>query len=160
MQYYILGIYTPDTLEIACTYNLSSQIECSNYNYLEEGDRAVGNKNQSPLKCDRSLKEGWYRFRGNAGNEMASSCPPKQRCGTHAPGWLNGSHPSVAEGAVQRQVCFHWSSGCCQWENNIQVRNCSGYYVYRLKAPPACSLRYCGNRQGNYLILSTPTSFF
>ncbi|XP_078357282.1 LOW QUALITY PROTEIN: uncharacterized protein LOC144642166 [Oculina patagonica] len=132
--------------------------ECSNHNYLEEGDRAVGNTNQSPLECDRSLKEGWYRFRGNAGNEMASSCPPKLRCGTHAPGWLNGSHPSVAEGAVQRQVCFHWSTGCCQWEINIQVRNCSGFYVYRLKAPPACSLRYCGNRQAPVSSTSRPTT--
>ena len=81
---------------------------------------------------------------------MASSCPPMQRCGTHAPGWLNGSHPLVAEGAVQRQVCFHWSGGCCQWQNNIQVRNCSGYYVYRLKSTGFCSLPYCGSRGGKY----------
>ena len=123
-------------------------LECSNYNDINEADRAVENSDQSSVKCDNTLQEGWYRFRGNAGNEMPESCPPKQRCGTHAPGWLNGNHPSVAEGAVQRQVCYHWSSGCCQWQNDIQVRNCSGYYVYRLKSPPACSLRYCVNHQG------------
>ena len=82
---------------------------------------------------------------------MPSSCPPKRRCGTHAPGWLNGSHPSVADGAVQRQVCYHWSSGCCQWQNDIQVRNCGGFYVYKLKPTRFCSLRYCGNRGGKYL---------
>ncbi|KAL9987885.1 hypothetical protein ACROYT_G002263 [Oculina patagonica] len=154
--FYVYKLYRPPACTLRyCGNGLPPAPECSNYNTLEEGDRAVGNTNRSSIKCDSSLKEGWYRFRGNAGNEMPSSCPEKQRCGTHAPGWLNGSHPSAAEGAVQRQVCFHWSSGCCQWKSNIQVRNCSGFYVYRLKAPPACSLRYCGNRQAPNP--STPT---
>ncbi|KAL9987886.1 hypothetical protein ACROYT_G002264 [Oculina patagonica] len=154
--FYVYKLHRPPACTLRyCGNGLPPAPECSNYNYLEEGDRAVGNTNRRPIKCDRSLKEGWYRFRGSAGNKMASSCPPKLRCGTHAPGWLNGSHPSVAEGAVQRRVCFHWSSGCCQWENHIQVRNCSGYYVYQLKPTRFCSLRYCGNREAPRP--STPT---
>ena len=76
---------------------------------------------------------------------MPDSCVPRQRCGTHAPGWLSGEHPTVAEGAVERKVCFHWTSGCCQLSTNIRVRNCGAFYVYRLNPPPACSLRYCGD---------------
>jgi len=78
---------------------------------------------------------------------MPTACVPKLRCGTHAPGWLNGSHPSVADGIVTRKVCYHWSSGCCQWHNNIRVKNCGAFYVYELQKPAGgnvCSLRYCG----------------
>ena len=119
--------------------------ECSNYKTLSEPDRAQGYK--GIVRCDRSLIKGWYRFQGGAGKQMPDKCVPKQQCGTHAPGWLNGSHPSVADGAVQRKVCFHWSSGCCQWSQDIRVRNCGGFYVYELPPTRYCSLRYCGDRQ-------------
>ena len=99
-------------------------------------------------QCDSSLPFGWYRFRGEAGTEMPTSCVGKNRCSSHAPGWLSGSHPSVADGAVHATVCFHWSSGCCHWSTSIRVRNCSGFYVYELGPPPACWLRYCGNGGG------------
>ena len=105
----------------------------------------MGNTAQSPLKCDKNdLNPGWYRFTAGAGDKMPTSCPPKNRCGTHAPGWLNGNHPTVAEGIVTRQVCYHWSSSCCNWKNNIRVKNCGAFYVYELKKPPTCWLRYCG----------------
>ena len=129
-------------------YIIKSFVECSSYRFLNETDRAMSYNKRSPLVCDRGLS-GWYRFGGKAGNQMPESCVPKLRCGTHAPGWLNGSHPSVAVGAVRRKVCFHWGNGCCQWSTYIEVRNCSGFYVYKLHRPPACTLRYCGNGAGS-----------
>ena len=75
---------------------------------------------------------------------MPTKCVPRYYCGTHAPGWLSDAHPTVGEGAVQRKVCFHWTSGCCQWSSNINVRNCGGFFVYELVEPPGCSMRYCG----------------
>jgi len=66
-------------------------------------------------------------------------------CATAWPGWLNGTHPSVAEGAVQRTVCFGRHFSCCYFSTNITVRNCGGFYVYKLVPPPSCNLRYCGN---------------
>ena len=108
----------------------------------------MSNTKQSPLKCDKStLIPGWYRFTGDAGDGMPSSCPPIRRCGTHAPGWLRGSYPTLAQGAVTRKVCYHWSNNCCRWSNNIKIKNCNGYYVYQLAKPPVCHLRYCGNGQ-------------
>ena len=75
---------------------------------------------------------------------MADSCPEINHCRTHASGWLNGAHPTVAEGIVTRQVCYHWSGKCCNWSNNIRVRQCSGgFFVYELVKPPVCHLRYC-----------------
>ena len=50
----------------------------------------------------------------------------------------------MAEGVVTRDVCYHWKSGCCQWTNNIQVKNCGAFYVYELQKTPVCFLRYCG----------------
>ena len=98
------------------------------------------------LKCDqKDLTKGWYRFNGEAGSAMPTKCVPSNYCGAHAPGWMQGAHPTKAEGAVTRKVCYHWTNNCCQWSNNIRVRNCGDFYVYELDKTPACSLRYCGN---------------
>ena len=48
--------------------------------------------------CDKPFGPGWFRFQGDAGTKMPNSCPPKSSCDTHAPGWLNGGHPTMAEG--------------------------------------------------------------
>ena len=102
--------------------------------------------------CDGNLATKWYRFSAAAGEVMPDSCVPTWRCGTHAPGWLNGKHPTEAEGVVSRQVCYHWISKCCNWKNNIRVRNCGGFYVYELTKPPACHLRYCGGANAGSFI--------
>jgi len=130
---------------------------CKNYTVLSEADRAQGHIviNASNHRCDRDdLVPGWYRFQGAAGDRMADKCVPENHCGAHASGWLNGSHPTVAEGVVTRRVCYHnywywyhWyrSNDCCYWSNNIRVRNCGAFFVYELQKPPGCDLRYCGN---------------
>jgi len=127
--------------------------ECHNYKALDQADRAMGNTNQNNVKCDGRAPDNivvprWYRMTGASGDKIPESCVPMRRCGTHAPGWLNGSHPAVLEGAVTRRVCYHWSNNCCLWKNNIKIRNCGAYYVYQLVKPPACYLRYCGNNGG------------
>ena len=91
------------------------------------------------------LSTDWYRFSGAAGNQMAESCVDMDHCGTFYPGWLNGSHPTVNEGAVQRRVCFRYYSDCCSFWTYIRVRNCGGFYVYQLKPLTKYNSRYCGN---------------
>ena len=75
------------------------KIECEGYKVLDSADRkntyGMGN-----AACDNNMEEAWYRFTGAAGSKMPESSPNKNMCGTHAPGWLNGQHPSVAEGKV------------------------------------------------------------
>lgn len=121
--------------------------ECLAYKVLDSGDRA---QTQGPLdngdyKCDKTLSAGWYRFTGNAGTNMATSCVKRFHCGTHSTGWMNDTLPSLAEGSVARQVCFNWNGHCCHWQITALVRNCGGFHVYNLKKPPNCRLRYCGN---------------
>lgn len=128
--------------------------ECLNYKLLSESNRAksYSSKYRRAI-CDKSLSNDWYRFTGEAGDKMPDTCVAKLRCGTHAPGWLNTSHPSVADGIVNASVCFHWGSNCCFWATEIKVRNCDGFFVYKLHRVPYCSLRYCGNkRQGKGMI--------
>ena len=115
--------------------------ECQSYQSLASADRKVNYYGMH--KCDGSLGPGWFRFQGAAGTRMPTSCPPIYRCDASAPGWLNGGHPTVADGKVTRQVCFHWTSSCCQWSTNIEVRNCGSFYVYYFNGTPTCSLRYC-----------------
>ena len=121
-------------------------LECTHYKTLNTRDRSMSVARGNVLKCDKNdLTKGWYRFSGAAGSAMPTKCVAKNYCGTHAPGWMQGSHPTQAQGVVTRKVCYHWSSKCCNWSNNIRVRNCGGFYVYYLDKTPVCHLRYCGN---------------
>jgi len=119
-------------------------IECHNYTTLDSADRKITYITYTSY-CDDSIGPGWFRFDGAAGKRMASSCPLTYRCNTYAPSWLTGGHPSVADGQVNRTVCFRWGDYCCHRSTNIQVRNCSSHYVYYLSATPDCKLRYCGS---------------
>ena len=94
--------------------------------------------------CDNRLTEAWYRFEGEAGTKMPTTCVDRGKCGTSNPGWLNGVHPTVADGEVYRKVCFNAFSDCCYDRKRIRVKNCSSYYVYKLDSTPGCDLRYCG----------------
>ena len=115
---------------------------CENYTVLSEADRAQENAVRKD-SCDWDLVTGWYRFQGAAGEWMADKCVPPYRCGTTHPGWLNGAHPTVAEGVVTRQVCYSWRQSCCYYSNIIKVKNCISYYVYELQRD--CPYRYCGS---------------
>ena len=139
--FYSLG--TRSIITIASRYE--SFIECSGYTFLNESNRAVTyyNRRISHL-CDSNLT-GWYRFSGEAGTQMAESCANKHYCGTDAPGWLSGGHPALTDGPVKRKVCFSSFGQCCYYSNYVTVKNCGGFYVYKLERPPQCNLRYCGN---------------
>jgi cysteine-rich repeat protein len=119
--------------------------ECLGYVELAEADRSV-TFNDGPgkvTKCDKQLGDHWYRFVTPAGVMLPSNAPKPFACGTDAPGWMLGVHPTEEEGVVERQVCFAWDTDC-DWQTTIQVRNCGAYFVYKLANPPEECLRYCG----------------
>ena len=119
--------------------------DCFGYKWLNESNR---NKEYSQREyiSDHNHPTGWYRFGGGAGIKMPTSCVPAPRCGTSATGWMNGTHPTVAQGKVTRKVCYNWENNCCLRSNNIEVVNCGQYYVYELSPPPGTGhLRYCGS---------------
>ena len=116
---------------------------CTNYTVLSEADRAQGNAQPPHNRNDSGLVTGWYRFQGAAGDRMPDKCVFMYSCGTRSPGWLNGTHPTVAEGVVTRTVCYKDYRGCCWDSNIIKVKSCSSYYVYELQR--TSYPRYCGN---------------
>ena len=111
----------------------------------------VNYKERAGICYSADLVTGWFRFEGEAGNRIATTCPPKRHCGAYLPGWMDGKHPTVDEGAVSRKVCFRHFEGddylnCCKYDIKIKVRMCAGsYYVYFLRFPldRYCYLRYC-----------------
>ena len=123
-------------------------LECSNYQFLNDCSRAVTYQRVF-FNCNDTTKLlGWYRFGGEAGTQMADSCVTMRHCGARDPGWLSGGHPSVSDGAVLRKVCFTGYSGCCRHSTFVSVRNCSGFYVYKLSPVYPynnCDFRYCSS---------------
>ena len=105
---------------------------------------------------DRMAEDTWYRFLSEAGGEMATTMPKRNRCGTYIPIWMNGSHPTVADGVVTREACAGvpiWSARPnCSVSYNIKVRNCSGYYIYQLKNTEQCYKAYCVGRSATGIL--------
>ncbi|CAH3173478.1 unnamed protein product, partial [Porites evermanni] len=119
---------------------------CSSYTELHQPDRNIGHVNPYGSGiCDSAITIQWYRFVRAAGTSLPETCPPTNRCKTHAPGWLEVGHPTVADGEVTRKVCFTWGGNCCSWSTNIQVVNCGDFYVYKLVPISSCQSRYCGD---------------
>ena len=129
-------------LEYSNIFSFLAASECNQYKILNDSDRR--NDFGHGRKCDRNLTD-WYRFSAGAGTSIATKCISEgQRCGTDLTGWMNGAHPTVDEGVVSRKVCFSGYQNCCYRHIMINVRNCSSFFVYRLKPVQVCHSRYCG----------------
>ena len=130
-------------LEYSGTNLILAVSEYNQYKFLNDSDRR--NDFGRGKKCDRNLTEDWYRFSEGAGTSRATQCiPDAQRCGTDLTGRMDGAHPTVDEGVVSRKVCFSGFYSCCYRHIMINVRNCSSFFVYRLKPVQVCHSRYCG----------------
>ena len=123
-----------------CVFPLVDVCHWQNYQNLSDAERKHYVKQGE--KCDNNLN-GWYRFQGAAGTKLVTTCPPMNRCDTSFPVWLSEDHPTVAEGTVPRKVCIHKYDNCCYDWFDIQVKNCSSYYIYKLLNLPYCPTRYC-----------------
>ena len=126
---------------------------CSNTTYKEINEprrstKSVWKKGE-PALCDRSLQQGWYRFTSFAGGRIPEKMVPMNHCGSKAPVWLNGRHPTIKEGNVARQACVNsldLNNGC--WEFfDINIKNCGNYFVYYLRPPDYCAVAYCAGKQ-------------
>ncbi|XP_062387020.1 pancreatic secretory granule membrane major glycoprotein GP2-like isoform X2 [Sardina pilchardus] len=132
---------------------------CYNYTVLNDTWRATTNLDRSSQICDSASFDvkynvsyggrewqGWYLFvHQEVSVRIPNTCVPWSRCGTIVALWLNGTHPRPEDGIVTRQVCGHWSSGCCHFKPpSIQVKACPGNYtVYKLVDPFLCHSAYC-----------------
>ncbi|XP_066302854.1 oncoprotein-induced transcript 3 protein-like [Branchiostoma lanceolatum] len=138
---------------------------CDQYSVLDDAWRSVTYITGSDRHCDTpgydastGLTEGWYRFTGPAGNQLPTAAPGSTYlCGTFAPVWLNGVHPTAADGVVTRQVCAYRDENYhCAWRWDIQVAACpGGFYLYHLISPPTCNLGYCVENGAGPTVVTT-----
>ncbi|XP_051766050.1 uncharacterized protein LOC127521135 isoform X1 [Ctenopharyngodon idella] len=138
---------------------------CNNYYVLDDPWRATNNQYSSEIMCDTAVSwDGWYRlFIEGQSVQMPDTCVYEYSCGTYAPLWLNGGHPTVEDGVVTRDVCGHWDNNCCYFQSNpIKVKACpGGYFVYEFVRPTTCSLAYCAdvsNINGTYTTVIPETT--
>jgi len=108
-----------------------------------------------PMLCDQNLPTGWYRFVSEVGGKMPETKATMGQCETYAPIWLKTSHPSTADGIVDRTACINFNdlnNGCLPM--GIKVKNCNdSFYVYRLVPTLGCPMAYCA---GTCLIKCPP----
>ncbi|XP_068103344.1 uromodulin-like [Hyperolius riggenbachi] len=121
---------------------------CFNYTVLNDPWRSPSSGEY--WHCDSGLR-GWYRFKGAYDQQIPENCVSGYSCGTEKPMWMNGSHPSLSDGIVNRTACASWNGDCCYWSNTISVKMCpGGFYVYKLEGTPysRCYSAYC--TESNY----------
>lgn len=121
---------------------------CYNYSQLNNPFRSiayVATVGVDTMICDVDIISGWYRFVNEVGGKMPEFKIDKYHCGTVAPIWMQGPHPSEADGVVYRTACVNFNDmfgGCLSF--TMQVKNCSSFYVYYLVPPPfGCNMAYC-----------------
>ena len=130
-----------------------SQDPCDNYNELNNPYRSIAYKvtvGVDTMICDVDIVNGWYRFVNEVGGEMPEFKIDSYHCGTVAPIWMQGPHPSEDDDVVDRTACVNFNNmfgGCLSF--TIQVKNCSSFYVYYLVSPPfGCNMAYCAGWYG------------
>ncbi|XP_039514814.1 adhesion G-protein coupled receptor G2-like [Pimephales promelas] len=126
---------------------------CYNYTVLDDPRRATSYTYTSSM-CDISVSwSGWYRlFYYGLNVQIPDTCVATYRCGTAAPLWIRGGHPTIEDGVVTRDVCSHWSNNCCIFGSfPIKIKACPGnYYVYELVSPTLCNSAYCADTGSIY----------
>ena len=156
LSFFLIAVY----LNVCVCQTANCNNCCSNTTYKEINEprrsiKSVWQPGQRTL-CDRGLLSGWYRFTSDAGGKvmMPEKTVPEYHCGTHDPIWLNGRHPSVAEGNVVRPVCITSFGVDCDDTFDINVKNCGDFYVYYLRPTYYCAVAYCAGEK--YIMLSSP----
>ena len=75
-------------------------------------------------------------------------CPKSPACGAMSPAYLLKPHPdNMALGESKgATICYTTGNTCCGKTQQIMIKKCKDFFIYKL--PRACikRARYCGNR--------------
>lgn len=130
---------------------------CKNYKTIDNPYRSTNYSINpgDPALCDSNLVAGWYRFINEVGGKMPETAPDPYHCGTVAPMWIRGTHPDVANTEKIVELCTNIrgrNKGCSLQPQDLSVKNCGSYFVYKLFRTYGCSMAYCA---GNSLFLES-----
>ena len=146
---------TPSTTTIPTTTPPSLPVECMNAINLTESWRLDHSGSDiRPINggwnCDtRLINSGrpWFRFSGNAGSKLLTSCPPRHSCGTGAALWSNSTMPS-AIGVATSFTAQGSYNNCNDYPRQASVMRCSSApsdFVYRYDdSSTLCYFGFCG----------------
>ena len=149
--FFLLNLAFSLFLELSlCQTDCNGCCDPNTYSVINEPRRSINSiwKWGQTAICDRTLSWGWYRFTSYVGRLMPTSRVNPYHCGTVAPIWLRGQHPSSADLTVTVQACtnfFNISNGCHQ-PFNVKIRQCNGsppFFVYYLSPTYSCPVAYC-----------------
>ncbi|XP_077987541.1 von Willebrand factor D and EGF domain-containing protein-like [Glandiceps talaboti] len=122
---------------------------CANYVDIDDEIRSTAFETDQTLApeymlCDDNLPFQWYRFISGAGGQLATdeAVPRAYTCGTHIPIYMMGSHPDT-DTPEERTVCGDALGFSCLDTWKIEVKKCTGYYVYKLRSVNGCTKAYC-----------------
>ncbi|XP_072530492.1 alpha-tectorin-like [Salminus brasiliensis] len=141
-HYYVYKLVKPDVSVPMPTYCAVAFINpstdpCNNYNALDQPWRSTNNAVRH-TQCDGSINwNGWYRllYQGNS-TRMPESCVNQGMCGTTVPLWLNGSHPRLEDGVVNRKhyptrnTTDYYSKIDCGHHSHYNEINCGHHSHY------------------------------
>ncbi|XP_033633572.1 uncharacterized protein LOC117295114 [Asterias rubens] len=104
------------------------------YQVLDNRERGVNWRGSGdPVVDDTQLAPGWYRFDSPAGEEITHYCQNIGSCGTRYPIWLLDVQYTESGETVKGIMCVNTDDpGCCNIKIMVLVRNCGGFYIYRL----------------------------
>ncbi|XP_072893096.1 uncharacterized protein [Hemitrygon akajei] len=137
-DYFVYWLWpTTENDAVYCTVTDSALGDpCVTHTVLDQPWRSTNCSNTEctgeELMDDKNLAVGWYRFNSSGGWKIPETVVPQHHCSGKKPGWLNGPHPNMGEGEVTRTVCFSKDEKLCERNQEIRVKNCSGYFVYWL----------------------------
>ena len=139
---------TDSLTHLHTTYLLEPFSLCFDHGVIDDPTRSVKFiTKDSPTSDYGALSDStWYRFTGDPGTQLATTCVPEGRCGTQATGWLNSPYPSQETGIAKADVCFNFGGDCCAHKETIYLRKCSNFYVFKfekVKIAVTPKRRYC-----------------
>ncbi|XP_055492300.1 oncoprotein-induced transcript 3 protein-like isoform X2 [Leucoraja erinacea] len=147
-SYFVYELKPTHSDQVYCTAADSALGDpCVNHTVLDQPWRSTDctdtECSNGQWQNDEKHGVGWYRFKSSGGWKIPETVVPTHHCSGTSPGWLNGSHPSVGDGEVNRTVCFTWDGNNCNRQQEIKVKHCGGFFVYRLEPTLCCDNVYC-----------------
>lgn len=124
---------------------VSGSDPCKNYKAIDDPYRSIAYKLKpgDVAICDYNLPKGWYRFTSDVGGMMPETSPASYYCGTVAPVWIKGTHPTVINETKSVTACTKIFRESCKVKKTIRIKKCKGYFVYLLRKTFGCSMAYC-----------------
>ena len=107
---------------------------CSSYTSVSDASREITIGNYGLSDSSFFSNSTWYRFTdANSFNFLPETAPSYGACGGGNTGWLNGNHPTIAQGQVSSTLCFVVSgvtnTNCNIWTTVTAVQ-CFGFFLY------------------------------